>query len=66
MSCTLTEPMSCTKSELVSAINSYAAARLTNDAPLIKMSAEKLQAVVDTLEFDPEPTEEAEQQTDED
>ena len=58
--------MTCTKSELVSAINSYAAARLTSDVPLIKMSAEKLQSVVDTLEFDPEPVDQVEQQTHED
>lgn len=56
--------MACTKGELVSAINSYAAARLTNDAALIKMSAEKLQTVVDTLTFDPETIENVEPQTD--
>lgn len=49
--------MACTKGELVSAINSYAAARLTNDAPLIKMAAQNLQIAVDTLDFAPEPTE---------
>ena len=57
--------MACTKGELVSAINSYAAARLTNDAPLIKMAAEKLQLAVDTLDFAPEVAEAEEPETDE-
>jgi hypothetical protein len=46
--------MTCKKSELVAAVNSYASARLTNDGPLVKMAAEALQNVVDTLEFAPE------------
>lgn len=52
--------MPCKKSELVAAINSYASARLTGDAPLVKMAAEALQATVDSLEFaeeEPETTE---------
>ena len=46
--------MSCKKSELVSAINSFAAAGTTNDANLISMSATVLQGLVETLEFSPE------------
>lgn len=46
--------MPCKKSELVSAVNSYTSARMTNDAPLVKMAAEALQNLVDTLEFEPE------------
>lgn len=47
--------MPCTKAELVTAINSYAAARSTNDGPLIQMSAQTLTALIDTLEYAPEP-----------
>ena len=57
--------MACTKGELVSAINSYTAARMTNDAPLIKMAAEKLQIAVDSLDFAPEPAETEEPVADE-
>ena len=46
--------MACKKSELVAAVNSYASARLTGDAPLVKMAAEALQNIVDTLKFAPE------------
>lgn len=46
--------MACKKSELVSAVNSYTSARLTGDGPLVKMAAEALQNIVDTLEFAPE------------
>ena len=49
--------MPCTKSELVTAINSYAAARCTNDGSLIQMSAAKLGEFVELLEYAPEPTE---------
>jgi hypothetical protein len=62
--CIPIETMACTKGELVSAINSYAAARLTNDAPLTKMAAEKLQAIVETLDFAPEPVEAEEPESD--
>lgn len=48
--------MPCTKTDLVTAINSYAAARATGDGPLIQMAATKLTEMVDTLEFsEPEP-----------
>lgn len=47
--------MPCTKVELVSAINSYAAARCSNDGPLIQMAATKLSEMVESLEYAPEP-----------
>lgn len=47
--------MPCTKRELVEAINSFAAARATGDGNLIAMSAQLVQAAVDSLEFAPEP-----------
>ncbi len=46
--------MSCKKSELVNAINSFAAAGTTNNANLISMSARALEDLVETLEFSPE------------
>lgn len=49
--------MACTKRQLVDLINSYATARATGDGNLINMSAQLLQAAVDTLEFEPEPEE---------
>ena len=53
--------MACTKEELVSAINSYAAARLTNDANLIKFGGDSIVKLLDTLEFsEPAPVEEEE------
>lgn len=52
--------MPCTKSELISAINSYAAARCSNDGPLIQMAANKLGEFVESLEYAPEPEQPAE------
>ena len=49
--------MACKKSELVSAINSYATARATNDANLVNFSAQLLQEAVESLEFAPEEAE---------
>jgi hypothetical protein len=49
--------MPCTKDELVTAINSYAAARGTGDAALTQMAAAKLTEVVDTLSFSESPAE---------
>ena len=46
--------MACKESELVEAINSYAAARTTGDAKLQQFSASYLQQVIKTLEFSPE------------
>ncbi len=55
--------MPCTKQQLVSAINSYAAARISNDATLIQVAAQMLSGVVDTLEFaEPEAEEDGGQE----
>ena len=43
--------MACKKSELVSAINSYASARVSGDVNLMNFSAQLLQQFVETLEF---------------
>ena len=45
------------KSELVSAINSFANARATGDANLVQFSAQLVGNIVDTLEFEPEEEE---------
>tara|TARA_R100001086_G_scaffold1071_3_gene668 strand:- start:8159 stop:8332 length:174 start_codon:yes stop_codon:yes gene_type:complete len=49
--------MSCTKSELISAINSYAAARTTNDVTLQQFSSQLISECLETLEFTPEKKE---------
>ena len=46
--------MPCKKSELASAINSYAAARVSGDGNLINFGASAVSAMLDTLEFDEE------------
>ena len=46
--------MACKKSELVSAINSFAAARAANDGNLIQFSGNLVGQLVETLEFAPE------------
>lgn len=46
--------MACKKSELISAINSFAAARASNDGNLIQFSGQLLGQYVETLEFEPE------------
>lgn len=43
--------MLCTKEQLISAINTYANARVSNDNTLIQVAAQILSGVVDTLEF---------------
>lgn len=43
--------MPCKKSELVSAVNSYANARVSADVNLINFSAQLLQQMIETLEF---------------
>ena len=43
--------MACKKSELVSAVNSYANARVSADVNLINFSAQLLQQMIETLEF---------------
>ncbi len=49
--------MACKKSELVSAINSFAAARASGDANLVGFSGQLVQQFVETLEFADEDTE---------
>ena len=46
--------MPCKKSEIVTAINSFSAARATTDVKLIQMAGQVLQQLIDTLEFSPE------------
>lgn len=46
--------MACKKSELVSAINSFAAARASNDANLIQFSGQLVGQYLETIEFSPE------------
>jgi hypothetical protein len=46
--------MACKKSELISAINSFAAARASNDGNLIQFSGQLLGQYVETLEYEPE------------
>ena len=46
--------MACKKSELISAINSFAAARASNDGNLIQFSGQLLGQYFETLEFEPE------------
>ena len=46
--------MACKKSELVSAINSFAAARTSNDGNLIQFSGQLLGQYLEKLDFDPE------------
>lgn len=46
--------MACKKSELVSAINSFASARVSGDGNLIAFAANLINNFVDTLEFAPE------------
>ena len=46
--------MACKKSELISAINSFGAARATGDGNLIGFSANLIGRLIDTLEFSPE------------
>ena len=50
--------MACKKSELISAINSFGAARVTGDGNLIAFSGNLIGQLIETLEFEPE-TEEA-------
>jgi len=48
--------MACKKSELVSAINSFAAARASNDANLIQFSGQLVGQYLETLDFAEEET----------
>lgn len=46
--------MACTKSQLVSAINSFSAARVSQDTTLLNFAASLVTQLIDTLEFEPE------------
>ena len=46
--------MTCKKSDLITAINSYAAAKTTGDSTLLALSVNLLQGLMDTLEFEDE------------
>lgn len=46
--------MACKKSELISAINSFGAARASGDLNLIRFSGDLITRFIETLEFDPE------------
>lgn len=50
-------PMACKKSELIATINSYVAARLTGDNPLITAAASMLQNILDSIDYEPEADE---------
>ena len=54
--------MACTKAELISAINSFGAARATGDGNLVAFAGNLIGQLIDTLEFEPEeaPAEEVE------
>ena len=53
--------MACTKSQLVSAINSFGSARATGDGNLIAFSANLIVQLIDTIEFAPEEETQAEE-----
>jgi len=55
--------MPCKKSELVSAINSFGAARATGDPNLISFSGQLIGKFLDELEFSPEDTPENDDQS---
>ena len=46
--------MACKKSDLISAINSFGAARATGDGNLIAFSSNLIGQLLDTIEFDSE------------
>jgi len=46
--------MACKKSDLISAINSFGAARATGDANLIRFSGNLIGQLIESLEFAPE------------
>ena len=46
--------MACKKSELISAINSFGAARATGDGNLIAFSGNLIGQLIETIEFAPE------------
>ena len=46
--------MACTKSQLVSAINSFGSARATGDGNLVAFAGNLIGQLIETLEFAPE------------
>jgi len=54
--------MACKKSEIVSAINSFAAARVTGDGNLQEYAARLVEQCLNTLEYAPEEETEEEQE----
>ena len=53
--------MACKKSELISAIKSFAAARAANDPNLVAFGSQLVSQYVDTLEYAPEEDTEEEE-----
>jgi hypothetical protein len=51
--------MACTKAELISAINSFGAARATGDGNLVAFAGNLIGQLLETLEFSTEKQEEA-------
>ena len=49
--------MACKKGELVSAINSFASARVSNDPNLIAFAVKLISDLVETIDFAPEEEE---------
>jgi hypothetical protein len=49
--------MACTKAELISAINSFGAARATGDGNLVAFAGNLIGQLIETLEFAPEEEE---------
>ena len=49
--------MTCKKSELISAINSFGAARASDDLNLVQLAAQYISQLINTLEFEPEEEE---------
>lgn len=46
--------MACKRSELISAINTFSAARISDDKTLMNFAASVVFQLLDTLEFEPE------------
>jgi hypothetical protein len=46
--------MACKRSELISAINTFSAARIADDKTLLNFAASVVFQLLDTLEFEPE------------
>jgi hypothetical protein len=53
--------MTCKKSDLISAINTFGAARSSGDDTLLAFSVNLVQTLLDTIEFEGEPNENSSQ-----